>query len=108
MKSSEQNERHGWKPLAECSEGFMKQQTVQYCLRMTRSAYEDALDVALVFDMSLNQLFLGAIREFVESQLRQDATQCAVTKIREARRAGLAHVNGSTGNTGTGEKSRSA
>ena len=74
----------------------MKQQTVQYCLRMTRAAYEDALDVALVFDMSLNQLFLGAIREFVESQLRQDATQSAVTKIREARRAGLAHANGST------------
>ena len=71
----------------------MKQQTVQYCLRMTRAAYEDALDVALVFDLSLNQLFLGAIREFVESQMRQDATRSAVSKIREARRAGLAHAN---------------
>lgn len=77
----------------------MKQQTVQYCLRMTRSAYEDALDVALVFDLSLNQLFLGAIREFVESQLRQDATRSAVSKIREARSAGLAHANGSNGST---------
>ena len=79
----------------------MKQQTVQYCLRMTRSAYEDALDVALVFDLSLNQLFLGAIREFVESQLRQDATRSAVAKIREARSAGLAHANGSNGSTGS-------
>jgi hypothetical protein len=68
----------------------MKQQNVQYCLRMARAAYEDALDVALVFDMSLNQFFLGAIRTFVDHQLRQEATQSAVAKIREARRAGLA------------------
>ena len=86
----------------------MKQQTVQYCLRMTRAAYEDALDVALVFDLSLNQLFLGAIREFVESQLRQDATRSAVAKIREARRAGLAHVNGASSTQGDAEKSTSA
>ncbi len=72
----------------------MKQQNVQYCLRMGRAAYEDALDVALVFDMSLNQFFLGAIRSFVDYQLRQEATQSAVTKIREARLAGLAEGNG--------------
>jgi hypothetical protein len=71
----------------------MKQQTVQYCLRMKRAAYEDALDVALVFDLSLNQLFLGAIREFVGSQLKQEATRSAVSKIREARRAGLAQAS---------------
>ena len=68
----------------------MKQDNVQYCLRMTRAAYEDALDVALVFDLSLNQFFLGAIRSYVDYQLRQDATRSAVAKIREARRAGLA------------------
>jgi len=72
----------------------MKQQNVQYCLRMARAAYEDALDVALVFDMSLNQFFLGAIRSFVAYQLQQEATQSAVTKIREARRAGLAEGGG--------------
>lgn len=72
----------------------MKQQNVQYCLRMARAAYEDAVDVALVFDMSLNQFFLGAIRSFVDHQLQQEATQSAVTKIREARLAGLA-ANGS-------------
>jgi hypothetical protein len=86
----------------------MKQQTVQYCLRMTRPAYEDALDVALVFDLSLNRLFLGAIREFVESQLRQDATRSAVSKIREARSAGLAHAHGPNGSpTPEVEKPRS-
>lgn len=68
----------------------MKQENVQYCLRMTRAAYEDALDVALVFDLSLNQFFLGAIRSYVDFQLRQDATKTAVTKIREARSEGLA------------------
>ena len=68
----------------------MKPEKVQYCLRMPRAAYEDAIDVALVFDMSLNQFFLGAIRTFVDSQLRQEATQSAVAKIREARSAGLA------------------
>lgn len=68
----------------------MKPEKVQYCLRMARAAYEDAIDVALVFDMSVNQFFLGAIRSFVDFQLRQEATQSAVAKIREARRAGLA------------------
>ena len=68
----------------------MKPERVQYCLRMERSAYDDAIDVALVFDMSLNQFFLGAIRSFVDFQLRQEATQSAVAKIREARLAGLA------------------
>jgi len=68
----------------------MKPEKVQYCLRMPRAAYEDAIDVALVFDMSLNRFFLGAIRTFVESQLRQEATRSAVAKIREARSAGLA------------------
>ncbi len=68
----------------------VKQDNVQYCLRMTRAAYDDALDVALVFDLSLNQFFLGAIRSYVDFQLRQDATKTAVAKIREARSEGLA------------------
>ncbi len=67
----------------------MKSETVQYCLRMNRAFYEDAQDIALVFGLSVSQLFLGAIREFLESQLQQDATHSAVAKIREARRAGL-------------------
>lgn len=72
----------------------MKQQNVQYCLRMARSAYEDALDVALVFDLSLNQFFLSAIRSYVQCQLQQEATQSAVAKIREARLAGLSNGGG--------------
>lgn len=67
----------------------MKPERVQYCLRMARAAYDDAIDVALVFDMSLNQFFLGAIRSYVDFQLQQEATLSAVAKIREARRAGL-------------------
>jgi len=72
----------------------MKTQTVQYCLRIPRDAYENALDVALVFDLSLNQFFLGAIRAYVESQLGQDVIRNAVSKTREARSAGL--VNGAS------------
>jgi hypothetical protein len=71
----------------------MKTQTVQYCLRIPKEAYDNAVDVALVFDMSLNQFFLGAIRSYVDSQLARDVIRNAVTKTREARRAGL--VNGS-------------
>jgi len=67
----------------------VKAEKVQYCLRMTRAAYQDAIDVALVFDMSLNRLFLGAIRSFVDYQLCQESTRKAVERIREARRVGL-------------------
>jgi len=67
----------------------MKPRTVQYCLRVPREVHEDALDVARVFDMSLNQFFLGAIRTYVEAQLRQEVVRSAVAKAREARRAGL-------------------
>jgi hypothetical protein len=70
----------------------MKQQTMQYCLRMPRPEYEDALDVALVFDMSLNQFFLTAIRAYVESQLKQDVVANAIEKTREARQTGLVNV----------------
>lgn len=66
-----------------------KPRNIQYCLRLTREAYQDALDVALVFDMSLNQFFVGAIRTFVDDQLRQEVTRAAVAKVREARSAGL-------------------
>jgi len=71
----------------------MKSQTVQFCLRMPKESYEKAVEVARVFDMSLNQFFLGAIRAYVESQLKEDVIQSAVAKTREARRAGL--VDGS-------------
>ena len=71
----------------------MKNQTVQYCLRIPRDAYENALDVALVFDLSLNQFFLGAIRAYVESQLAQDVIKNAVAKTREARSVGLVNAS---------------
>ena len=74
----------------------LKTQTVQYCLRIPKEAYDNAVDVALVFDMSLNQFFLGAIRSYVDSQLGQDLIRNAVAKTREARRAGLV--------TGSGEE----
>ncbi len=82
----------------------MKPEKVQYCLRMTRAAYEDAIDVALVFDLSLNKFFLGAIRSFVDYQLCQEATRSAVEKIREARLAGLAEG----GDLGTASDSKGA
>ncbi len=67
----------------------MKPRTVQCGLRIPREVYEDALDVARVFDMSLNQFFLGAIRAYVEAQLGQEVVRNAVAKAREARQAGL-------------------
>jgi hypothetical protein len=71
----------------------MKTRAMQYCLRIPRDAYEDALDIARVFDMSLNQFFLQAIRSYVEAQKKQEVIRSAVAKSREARRAGLANVS---------------
>jgi hypothetical protein len=70
----------------------MKRRTVQYCLRIPPEAYESALDVALVFDMSLNQFFLQAIRSYVDSQLKDEVIRTAVAKTREARSAGLVNA----------------
>lgn len=70
----------------------MKDPVSQYCLRMKRSAYEDALDVALVFGLSMNQFLVGAIHQYVQTQLEQDSIRSAVAKVREARQAGLARV----------------
>ncbi len=71
----------------------MKPRAMQYCLRIPRDAYDDALDIARVFDMSLNQFFLQAIRSYVEAQKKQEVIRAAVAKSREARRAGLANVS---------------
>ena len=71
----------------------MKPRAMQYCLRIPRDAYDDALDIARVFDMSLNQFFLQAIRSYVEAQKKQEVIRTAVAKSREARRAGLANVS---------------
>jgi hypothetical protein len=65
---------------------------MQYCLRIPRDAYEDALDIARVFDMSLNQFFLQAIRCYVDAQKKQEVIRLAVAQSREARRAGLASI----------------
>ena len=50
----------------------MKPRAMQYCLRIPRDAYDDALDIARVFDMSLNQFFLQAIRSYVDAQKKQE------------------------------------
>ena len=71
----------------------MKARAMQYCLRIPREAYEDALDIARVFDMSLNQFFLQAIRSYVDAQKKQEVIRLAVAKSREARRAGLASIS---------------
>ena len=70
----------------------MKARAMQYCLRIPREAYEDALDIARVFDMSLNQFFLQAIRSYVDAQKKQEVIRLAVAQSREARRAGLASI----------------
>lgn len=69
----------------------MKSDIQQYCLRLPRSVYSDALDVASVFGLSMNRFLLAAVREYVESQLQQDKIKSAVSKSREARQVGLAH-----------------
>lgn len=62
---------------------------VQYCLRLPQELYKDAVDVALVFDLSLNRFLSAAIEKFVASQLKQESTKRAVERIREARLVGL-------------------
>ena len=69
----------------------MKSDVLQYCLRLPRSVYIDALDVAAVFGLSLNKFFLAAVCEYVDSQLKQETTRGAIAQAREARKAGLAH-----------------
>lgn len=69
----------------------MKSDVLQYCLRLPRALYTDALDVAAVFGLSLNKFLLAAVTEYVTSQLKQETTRSAIAKAREARRAGLAN-----------------
>lgn len=69
----------------------MKSDVLQYCLRLPRSVYVDALDVAAVFGLSLNKFLLAAVSEYVDSQLKQETTRSAIAQAREARKAGLAH-----------------
>jgi len=68
----------------------MKDHISQYCLRMSRSDYLQALDLAFVFGLSMNQFLVGAIKQYVRSQLEQEATRSAVAKVREVREAGPA------------------
>lgn len=72
-------------------EGVSKTEVLQYCLRLPRPLYADALDVAAVFGLSMNRFLVAAIRDYVESQLRQETTRSALAKSREARQAGLAN-----------------
>jgi hypothetical protein len=66
--------------------GSMADRPVQYCLRLPPELYKDAVDLALVFDLSVNRLLVAAIQKFVASQLKQESTSRAVERIREARR----------------------
>ncbi len=70
----------------------MRRRAVQYCLRLPEALYRDSVDLALVFDMSLNRFFTAAIEQFVASQLTKESTRRAIERVREARSAGL--VNG--------------
>jgi len=70
----------------------MERRPVQYCLRLPQPLYRDAMDVALVFDLSLNQFLAAAIEKFVASQMRQESTRRAIEQIRAARSAGLVSV----------------
>ena len=72
----------------------MERRTVQYCLRLPERLYRDAVDVALVFDLSLNRFLAAAIDKYVSSQLQQQPTRSAIERIREARRAGLVSAAG--------------
>lgn len=67
----------------------MRRRAIQYCLRLPEQLYRDSVDLALVFDMSLNRFFAAAIEQFVASQLQQESTKRAIERVREARRAGL-------------------
>ncbi|HTO54153.1 MAG TPA: hypothetical protein VMR50_12255 [Myxococcota bacterium] len=67
----------------------MERRPVQYCLRIPPELYEDAVDLAGVFDLSLNRFLAAAIQKFVASQLLQEPTARAVARIREARSVGL-------------------
>jgi hypothetical protein len=67
----------------------MERRSVQYCLRLPPDLYKDAVDVALVFDLSLNRLLAAAIEKYVASQLRHEPTLRAIERIREARSVGL-------------------
>ncbi|MFI5316449.1 MAG: hypothetical protein ACHQ6T_12170 [Myxococcota bacterium] len=68
----------------------MERRSVQYCLRLPEPLYRDAVDVALVFDLSLNRFIAAAVERYVSAQLRQPSLMVAIERIREARRAGLA------------------
>jgi len=61
----------------------------QYCLRLPPELYRDAVDLSLVFDMSLNRFLTTAVEAFVASQLREESTMRALERVREARNKGL-------------------
>jgi hypothetical protein len=72
----------------------MGRRSVQYCLRLPPALYKDAVDLALVFDLSLNRFLAAAIEKYVASQLQQESTKRAIERVREARSAGLVSALG--------------
>ena len=71
----------------------MRRRVAQYCLRLPEALYKDVVDLALVFDLSVNRFLAVAIEKFVASQLEQESTKRAIERVREARRAGLARLD---------------
>jgi len=64
--------RRGYRFVAETDRAPAKETrskgTIECRLRLPREAYESAMDVAEASQLPLQQILLGAIREFVESQ----------------------------------------
>ena len=65
----------------------MKSDLQQCSLRLPRPVWPDAVDLAGLFGVSVNQFLITAIREYVEMQLRQEPSRIAIERMREARRA---------------------
>lgn len=53
--------------------------------RLPESLYRDAQDLALVFNLSLNELLIDDIESFVRSQLEKSVIASAVERMRAAR-----------------------
>jgi hypothetical protein len=55
--------------------------------RLPEPLYRDAQDLALVFNLSLNELLIEGIESYVQSQLEKSVIASAVERMRAAREA---------------------
>jgi hypothetical protein len=58
---------------------------VPFTGRLSEALYRDAQDLALVLELSLNELLIDAIESFVRSQLDKPVIASAVERMRVAR-----------------------